>query len=309
MKYKFFLGLFLLLIPKGYSQIATGHFDYEKSSPSAVMVGSGAIDSQTRYEKIVLDGFGSKIPFYHFINQRNSNNSYAILLHGLGGEKDYWIYPSMPYLEYTQNLTSIKDSLISLGFNLVIPDAKYHGERSYELNFRNPASLPPGFSKNKEDALIFYDLYVSTIREVRLIMDYLEESNQDSDLTFNLIGYSMGGAFSLILNHLDQRVHCVAACVPPLARPFSELENLDWPGEIAEKMKAISPFYVATDQEAPVAIFMGKTDFFIPMEEAESFFEMIPVEDKKLKYYDAGHELPADYMEDVIHWIMEHHEK
>ncbi len=33
----------------------------------------------------------------------------------------------------------------------MIPDAKYHGERSYELNFRNPGSLRPANSKSNTD--------------------------------------------------------------------------------------------------------------------------------------------------------------
>ena len=33
----------------------------------------------------------------------------------------------------------------------MIPDAKYHGDRVYELNFRNPGSLRPANSKSKTD--------------------------------------------------------------------------------------------------------------------------------------------------------------
>ena len=35
----------------------------------------------------------------------------------------------------------------------------------------------------------------------------------------------------------------------------------------------------------------------------------ILIEDKKLKFYDSGHELPNAYIEDVINWIMEHNKK
>jgi pimeloyl-ACP methyl ester carboxylesterase len=303
MKKLFLICIILTSITTGYGQNYNDHFDYKKSDISAQIVESQTLDSNTQFEKVVLDGFNSKIPFYHFLNKRNTENAYAILIHGLGGNKNYWVYPSMPYLQYTKNLTAIKDSLLDLGFSLVIIDAKYHGERTYELSFRNPSYLPPQRSQNIDDANIFYDMTVSTVKEVRLIMDYLEEVYKNAKIKFNLVGYSMGGAFSLILNGIEDRINCVVACVPPLSRPFSEVEELNWSNEVAEKMKAISPLYAAKDQKSPVALLMGKTDFFIPEQEARTYYDEILIDDKKIKFYDSGHELPDQYIEDVINWI------
>ena len=305
----FLICIILISITKGYGQHYNDHFDYKKSDLSAVIANSNAVDSLTQFEKVVLDGFNSKIPFYHFLNKRNAENAYVILMHGLGGNKDYWVNPSMPYLQYTKNLTAIKDSLLQLGFNLIIIDAKFHGERSYELNFRDPSTLPPMRSQNQKDAESFYNMYVSSIKEVRLIMDYVEQRTQDTNMKFNLIGYSMGGAFSLILNNIEDRINSVVACVPPMSRPFSEVEALNWSNEIGEKMKAISPLYSAENQKSPVAMLMGKTDFFIPEKEARAFYGDISIEDKKLKFYDSGHELPNAYIEDVINWIAQHNKK
>lgn len=299
----------IFLQNKSYGQNPYFDFDYERSNRTSVIVDSHNIDSLTRMDKVVLEGFDFKVPFYHFLNERNSDNSYVILLHGLGGNKDYWVNPSLPYLQYTKNLTAIKDTLLDLGFNVVIPDAKYHGERSYELNFRNPGSMLPGRSKSQADADSFYNLYASTIKEIRLIMDYVEDISKESKTEFNLIGYSMGGMFSLILNTVDERINCVVACVAPLALPFSEIEELNWSGEISEKMKAISPFYSATDQKSPVAMLMGMTDHFIPVDEARDFYKQIPIDDKKLKLYDSGHILPTEYIYDVISWITKHNKE
>jgi len=119
----------------------------------------------------------------------------------------------------------------------------------------------------------------------------------------------MGGAFSLILNNLEDRINCIVACVPPMSRPFSEVEELNWSNELTEKMKAINPLYAATDQKSPVALLMGKTDFFIPEQEARAFYDEILIDDKKLKFYDSGHELPDAYIEDVINWITQHNKK
>ncbi len=293
----------------GYSQSAKPVFDYEPQILTAQIVTSQAIDSVTQFEKIVLDAFGSKTPFYHFSNQRKFNKPYVFLIHGLGGNKDYWLYPSMPYLDYTKNLTTIKDSLLTLGFSLVIIDAKFHGERSYELNFRDASSLPPALSNSKEDAMLFYELYVSTVKELRLIMDYLEMRYQNSDLNFNIVGYSMGGALSLILNTADHRLNCVVACVPPLSRPYLEVKNLVWPEDIVNHMKSISPFFCADNQKAPVALLMGTNDFFISQDEANTFFNRISQNDKHLKFFNSGHLLPSDYIGDVLDWIVKHNKQ
>lgn len=297
----------LLLSVNAVAQSVNDLFNYEKHQEfAAQVVSSKDIDSLITFEKIVIDGYDSKVPFYHFNNKKNTNERYMILLHGLGSSKEDWVYPSMPYFQWTKNLTEIKDSLLVLGFNIIIPDAKYHGERSYELNFRDPGSLPPALSKSQADADIFYDLYKSSIKEVRLIMDYFEDSTKESKPEFNLMGYSMGGAFSLILNTIDERINSVVACVPPLTHPYSELQNLNWSGEIVEKMKVISPLYYATDQKSPIVMLMGKTDFFITMDEAREFYKRISIDDKKLKFYESGHELPTNYISDVISWITQH---
>ena len=296
-------GLFTAIQTTG--QPLTEILAYEKTELKTIVVKSGKIDSVTRFEKTVIDAFDSKVPFYHIINERQSENKYAILLHGLGGNKMYWIYPSEPWLQYTRNLTAVKDSLIRLGFSLIILDAKYHGERSYELNFGDASYLPPGRSQNVKDAYTFYDMLVSTAKEVRLLMDYAEAFHKDEAVVFYLVGYSMGGGISLLLNAVDERINGVVACVPPMGLPYSDLKDGDWPDDLTEKMKSVSPLYAAARQKSPIALFMGKKDFFIPVAEAEEFYKIVTIADKQIRFYDAGHELPDAFVGDVVSWMSE----
>ena len=239
-RYTLFFCLGLILSFSGQAQKLSDILAYERPDFNAVVVKGGPMDSVTRFEKVVIDGFDSRIPFYHIINERNNENRYAILLHGLGGNKMYWIYPSEPYLQYTRNLTAIADSLVQLGFSLIIFDAKYHGERSYELNFRDASYLPPGLSQNEEDAYTFHEMYVSTAREVRLLMDYVESFHKNEQVIFNLVGYSMGGGISLLVNAVDDRINSVVACVPPMGLPYSDLKGDDWSDDLKQKMKSIT---------------------------------------------------------------------
>ncbi|MFC3881290.1 alpha/beta hydrolase [Algoriphagus namhaensis] len=250
-----------------------------------------------RYEKAVINGFDSKVPFYHYINSENTNK-FVLLLHGLGGSKENWVKPTSD--------GKLVDSLVSLGYNVIIPDAKYHGERSYEFNFRPAGTLPPELSRSQQDAESLCELYSSTIKDLRILMDYLENRYTGEKLQFDLIGYSMGGAFSLLLNAVDPRINSVASCVPPLNRPIKEIKGFAWPNEIAEKLKDISSMYYADVQRSPVILLMGRTDYFTTVTEVNQFFDGMHITDKKLKFYEAGHSLPPVYINDVIEWITSH---
>ncbi|WP_158635205.1 alpha/beta hydrolase [Formosa maritima] len=258
----------------------------------ANIVQSQQIDSVTVFEKITINGFDSKIPFYHFINKRINTKNYIILLHGLGGSKKDWVYPSKPYLEWSENLKTIKDSLISLGYNLIIPDAKYHGERSYELDFRPAEKLPPMLSKNEADAKHFETLMTSTVKDIRIIIDYLQFRFENPDLKFGVIGYSMGGALAILLNATDNRISCIVVCVPPLNHPEKELKEFNWSKQLTKELSDVTPSNYSIFQKSPILLLMGKKDFFYTEKEVSSFFKNVPETKKELIYFDSGHVLP-----------------
>lgn len=100
----------LVLPVNAFAQNAIDSFDYEiKQDYSDVVVSSRDVDSTITFEKIVIEGYDSQFPFYHYCNRRNGSGQSEILLHGLGGSKEDWVYPSRPYFQWTKNLTAIKD--------------------------------------------------------------------------------------------------------------------------------------------------------------------------------------------------------
>jgi dienelactone hydrolase len=307
MKNSLTLLFFLFSTSQISSQIRTDVFNYNKQTKNlGNVVHSQQVDSVTVIEKVSLDGFDSKIPFYHYINKRDNNKNYIILLHGLGGSKNDWVYPSKPYLEWSENLKVIKDSLISLGYSIIIPDAKYHGERSYELDFRPAEKLPPLLSRNEDDGKYFEILMTSTVKDVRIIMDYLQLRFELPNLKFGVVGYSMGGALAILLNASDDRISSVVACVPPLNHPEKELLEFNWSEQINKGLSDVTPINYSNFQKSPILLLMGNSDFFYTSEEVSTFIENVPITEKKLKYFDSGHMLPNDYRKDVISWITKH---
>lgn len=308
MKYSITLLLSFLCLIQTFGQSETNLFDYNKNSDDTFeVIQKRALDSVTIFEKVVLEGFDSKIPFYHITNKRNKKGQYVILLHGLGDSKEAWVNPSEPYLEWSRNTTSIKDSLVTLGYSVIIPDVKYHGERSYELGFRAPESLPPVISKNEKDSKTFETLITSTVKDLRIILDYVQYREQRSDQSFNIIGYSLGGNLAILLSVFDNRINSIVGCVPPVNLPTRGLEMFDsWSEDIIQGQLDITPMKYAEMQNRPTLLLMGKTDYFTTEKEANDFIAKIPTQDKKLKFFDAGHILPNDYKIDAIQWITGH---
>ena len=289
------------------SQTTANLFAYKKNAEKeAVVVMQQKIDDQTVMEKVVLEGYDSKVPFYYFTNSRKENPGYIILLHGLGDNKEDWVYPSEPWLDWSRNTTAIKDSLLSLGYNILIPDAKFHGERSHELGFRPPEMLPPVISRNEKDSRLFEALLSTTVKDIRIIMDYIQQRNATPEQAFGVIGYSLGGNLALLLSAFDDRVSSVVACVPPVNLPAKGLEIFDWSQEVIQGQKDITPMKYAQLLKSPTMLLMGKKDYYYTDEEVSEFFEGISTDKKELKYFNSGHVLPREYKTDAVGWITKH---
>ena len=81
------------------------------------IVESHADDHSNTFEKIVIDGFDSKIPFYRIIPKDKKEDKYMLLLHGLTGNKDNWVNPTT---SLSKKYVQLKDSLLSLGYIILL---------------------------------------------------------------------------------------------------------------------------------------------------------------------------------------------
>ncbi|WP_242094246.1 alpha/beta hydrolase [Aestuariivivens sediminicola] len=307
LKFKSAVILFCGSVILCHAQTLRNPFNYPKKIDYAdeVVFRTTMDTTRNRFEKIVINGSDSKVPFFHYINKDNKNR-FVFVLNGIGSSKDDWRTPNAD--------GNLVDSLVNLGYDVIIPDARYHGERSYEYNFRPADVLPRGISHGKrhEDANGLYQVYNSTIKDLRIIMDFLEMKYTSTDLQFDFIGYSMGGAISLILNAIDKRVNSVVAFAAPVNAPLGsalEAKNYIWPGDIMNRLKDVTPKFYSRFIHAPTSLLMGRTDPITSEQAATEFYDNIPLKDKNLKFYEAGHALPADYINDATEWITMHNKK
>ncbi len=290
--------LFLLLQPLVYAQVRTADFNYNsRKEYNTDTVQSRNYADEYISHKIVIDGWDSRVPFF-LIHPNEQMGRFVILLHGLGSSKDGWIYPLS---DLSKKYILLKDSLLNLGFSVIIPDAKYHGERSYEANFTPPLALLTPSNLEMID-----DMWITTVKDLRLIMDYVESTNPH-DPSFRVVGYSMGGMLALMLNSADERLNSVVACVAPLDLPKVCTDILGWNDTNAAKsLEPISPHNYAKTQLSPVCLLMGKSDPYYSEEEAKAFYNEISLDDKKIEFYESAHHLPSEFVGVTIQWLQDH---
>lgn len=254
---------------------------------------SSILDDGTTFEKIVIDGFDSRVPFYVIKPEINKTNKFVILLHGITGTKENWVNPTS---NLSKKYVKLKDSLLSIGYNIIIPDAKYHGERSYEADFVSPISF---FST--QDVQKIHNLWSSSVKDIRVIMDYMQSLPNGEQITFDVVGYSMGGLMAIYLNSVDNRLNRIVVCVAPLGSTIKASMSLGLKEENAKKVEErFSSDIYAPLQKAPITLLMGTKDNWYTKKEAQDFYDIIEIKAKRLKFYESGHYLPDEFISDVI---------
>src|SRR5690554_5882047 len=85
-----------------------------------------------------------------------------------------------------KNLQRFRGSILaSLGFQVIIPDAAYHGERN-PLPDYGPGNLTK----------YFWDIVMQNMEESKIIIDYLLENNLADEKRIGVTGHSMGAITS-----------------------------------------------------------------------------------------------------------------
>ena len=259
-----FVFALFLVSSVAFAQNKTADLSYfQKTEFNDKIVGSNTFDNGTTFEKIVIDGYDSKIPFYLIKPKDSKTSKFVILLHGITGDKDNWVNATT---SLSTKYVKLKDALLTQGYTVIIPDAKYHGERSYEANFASPLTFI-----SSQDTEKSHNLFSTTVKDIRIIMDYIQSLSENQPSTFDVIGYSMGGMMTILLNSVDNRLNRVVVCVAPLDLQKAS-KRLGMNEENAKSLESVSPKNYAILQKAPIALLMGTKDGWYTKDEAQKFF-------------------------------------
>ena len=260
-------------------RVVSRFYDYDRTSPlNAGVIARLDRPTYTR-EKIVFSGMlGSRVPAYLALPKgRTGPVPVVLLLDGIQGSKERWFeqdsWPRGPL---------ISDSLLAAGMGVMALDARYHGERVAESDFRAP---------NLSGAA-FQELFAPTVIDYRRALDYLATRPEVDTARIGAMGLSMGGMMSFALASVDPRVKVVAAGVTPVSA-FKEAD------QVAVSPQTFAPYV----RNVPVLVQMGRTDGFYNEADVNAFFALIPETRKELVWYESGHRLPAEYAPRAVGWL------
>ena len=271
-------------IPEPYTDgefaLVSDFMSYDASIPlDAAIVGETEFDTQTRYKVAFRGSRDEIIPgFLSIPTEGDGPFPCVLLLHGLGSGKQGW-WDDVP------KGSAMSGKLIARGYAVFALDAKYHGERGALNRYEEPWAM---FGRSEFSRL--RALMVESTVDYRRGLDWLETRDDIDADRIGAIGYSMGGMMLYYLAALDSRVDVAVACVAPLMGAPSS-----------------SPIRVAPHVgDTPFAMLMGAEDQFYTETQAEHVLGLIPGPDKMLKFYESGHGLPVEYVDDATAWIDAH---
>ncbi len=259
-------------------QAVSQFYEYNrKSLLQAETLGKQDFPKYTR-EKIVFTGVQYiRVPGYLAIpKNRTGPCPVVILIDGIFGSKARWFEEdSWP------RGTLVTNALIESGIAVMALDARYHGERGAENDYR----IPEDWSEQR-------DMIVQSVIEHRRAMDYLATKPEIDATRIGLLGLSMGGIMTFALTSMDPRVRAAVAGLTPVGA-------LKEPTSIP-----IAPqTFAGAITETPILMLMGRTDKYYTVEEAEQLFNSIKSHRKELVFYEAGHRLPAEYASRAADWF------
>jgi dienelactone hydrolase len=269
-------------------------FDYDVGIPLEARVVDRVEDKSSFREKIAFTtSSGERVAGWLAIPKGTASPPPCVLLlHGVGTNKDAWWRPDNP----TGPLAS---RLVQSGYAVFMLDAAFFGERSHVGDFANPQRFIGGSGWFHR----FRSIIVQTVIDYRRALDYLA-TRQDLDPQRRaVIGYSMGGVTAVNLLATEPRLTAGVACVAP---PMIATEQSN-PGPFAAaqtRLAAVAPVNHARALGAKRILFLmaTKDEYYTPAA-AEALVEMIPGDNKSLKFFDSGHMLPHSYIDDAIRWI------
>ncbi|MDF3123840.1 alpha/beta fold hydrolase [Rheinheimera sp. 1928-s] len=206
--------------------------------------------------------------------------------HAMGRSQIRWWQDSFKERATFEQTDKITAMALAKGYAVVAIDARNHGLR------KDPALTVVDIIDNLHwwgEREPYEQMLVDTVRDHRVLLDWLVQHPQIDSSKMKLVGYSMGAQISLLLAGVDSRIHSVAAIVPPhmnnttaVVAPLNLMEGL------------------ADNQ---VWLFTADDDEYASIKQNQQLFDALPNTDKKLFRFDSGHLLPADYVTKLEPWL------
>ncbi len=216
----------------------------------------------------------------------------AILYHGWSSNKEF------------QRMRGF--ILSSAGYQVIIPDAIYHGERNPLKNY------------NLENAKkYFWHVVLNNIEESKIIIEQAVSKYQADPARIGILGHSMGGftAAGVFTHNLDIKALVVfnGACNWNYFNQWFKGKGWveeDFEFEEEERVSTLDPQNnLKLLKDRPILLLHGDRDGLVPIEGQRIFYSKIkecyknPKRIKLIEYPNLNHFVTTNMMEEAIYWF------
>jgi cephalosporin-C deacetylase-like acetyl esterase len=255
-------------------------YEYDGNIPLDARIVSNEDYEGSNKQKIIFKGVNnSQVPSLLIVPKDGQlTHPIVLIADGLGGEKNWWVDDESFSLGGL-----VTKSLLKKGFAVMVCDAVFHGERSWENGFSSqpwPWTYP----------YTFRHIVMQTGMEYRRAMDYLATRADIDTSRIGMMGVSMGGVITFALSSIDSRIKSSIAGLTP---PFKEYE-----------FQSIAPStFAGRMQVNSFLMFIGTKDELYSTKEARTLFDMISAKKKEFVEYNTAHHVSKEYADMASEWF------
>ena len=211
-------------------------------------------------------------------------------MHAMGRSHWRWSEAEFKGKRTIENTHRLAELALQQGYVVIALDAREHGDRKNADKPLTPRELLRNLHWWGEREP-YERLIVDTVKDWRVLLDWVAQQPQFDRSNIRAAGYSMGAQMALLLAGTDGRVSAVAAMVPP---------------GLTNRVAVVAPLNVAPQLAASrVWLLTADDDDHASVDENASLFTALPGAGKQHLRFAGGHLLPADYVERLLPWLTE----
>ena len=150
---------------------------------------------------------------------------------------------------------------------------------------------------------------VKQVKELRRALDVLLADPEVDPNRVAYVGHDFGAMYGAVLSGVDRRPKAWAlqAGTTSFSDWYLLARKLDQAGrkQVVDELAPLNPVkFIASAAPAPVFLQFGRKDKYVPEAKAQEFFEAAK-EPKRIEFYDAGHALNQQAIDDRQPWLIQ----